>query len=636
MTDPAAREAILLHEPDYGDVTEKVAGIVESKAPLWWKLALLGSAGLAGAGVVAIIYLITTGVGVWGLNSPVGWAWDITNFVFWVGIGHAGTLISAILLLLRQRWRMSINRAAEAMTLFAVVCAGLFPAIHVGRIWRIYFTAPIPNHLAIWPNFRSPLLWDIFAVTTYLIVSLLFWYVGLVPDLATMRDRSKSKLKRIIYGLFALGWRGGQRAWHHHEMACLLLAGLATPLVLSVHTVVSFDFAVSRIAGWHTTIFPPYFVAGAIFSGFAMVVTLLVPARALFKLQDLITQRHLENMAKVMLATSGIVGFAYFTEIFTAWYGASPLEFFVFFENRMQGPYAWAYWTMVVCNVAVPQVLWSRRFRREPWALFTVAIFINIGMWFERFVIIVTSLQRDALPSSWDMYSPTWVEILIFAGSFGIFGTLFLLFLRYVPLVPMSEVKLLRHPPEPEPPPPAPPPPAPEETAGLVAEFGGAEQLKRAAAGLRDAGYRRFETHAPFPIHGMDKAMGLKRSGVGWYTLGGAAAGALAALALQIYPSAVEYPLITGGKPYASLPAFVPILFELSILFAAFGTVIGLFRKARLPEYYHPTLKHDPFLKTSDDGFFLAVDAEDGNFDRRATPELLLGLGGRELAWVEP
>ena len=636
MTDAAAREPILLNDPDYGDVTEKVAGIVERKAPRWWKLALLFSASLAGAGVLAIVYLVTTGVGVWGLNSPVGWAWDITNFVFWVGIGHAGTLISAILLLLRQRWRMSINRAAEAMTLFAVVCAGLFPAIHVGRIWRIYFTAPVPNHLAIWPNFRSPLLWDIFAVTTYLIVSLLFWYVGLVPDLATMRDRAKSKLKRIVYGLFALGWRGGQRAWHHHEMTCLLLAGLATPLVLSVHTVVSFDFAVSRIAGWHTTIFPPYFVAGAIFSGFAMVVTLLVPARALFKLQDLITQRHLENMAKVMLATSGIVGFAYLTEIFTAWYGASPLESFVFFENRMRGPYAWAYWTMFFCNVVIPQVLWRRRFRRAPWVLFGVAIFINIGMWFERFVIIVTSLARDALPSSWDMYSPTWVEILIFAGSFGIFGTLFLLFLRFVPLVAMSEVKLLRHPPEPEPPPAAPLPPAPEQVAGLVASFGGAEQLKRAALGLRDAGYLRFDAHAPFPIHGMDKAMGLKRSDIGWYTLGGATVGALVAAVLQLYPSVVEYPLITGGKPYASLPAFVPILFELSILFAAFGTVIGLFRKARLPEWYHPTLKHDPFLKTSDDGFFLAVDAEDRNFDHRSTPELLQGLGGRDLAWVEP
>jgi len=633
----AARESILHDDPGYRDVTDKVAAIAEGKMPRWWLPAFLFFATLAGGGVAAIVYLVASGVGVWGLNTPVGWAWDITNFVFWVGIGHAGTLISAILLLLRQRWRMSINRAAEAMTLFAVTCAGLFPLIHVGRLWRIYFTAPVPNHLAIWPNFRSPLLWDVFAVTAYLIVSLLFWYVGLVPDLATMRDRSKGRVRRVIYGLFALGWRGGQRAWHHHEMACLLLAGLATPLVLSVHTVVSFDFAVSQVPGWHTTIFPPYFVAGAILSGFAMVITLMVPIRALFGLQNLVTPRHLENMGKVILATAGIVGFAYLTEIFTAWYSASPLEEFTFFENRVAGPYAWAYWTMITCNVVVPQLFWFRRYRRSPWVLFGVAALINVGMWFERFVIIVTSLHRDALPSSWDMYSPTWVEVLTFVGTFGIFGTLFLVFVRYVPIIAMSEVKLLCR--EPDPAPPRPPDPVPEEphgTVGIVAAFPGPGPLKDAARRLVKKGYERFDAHAPFPVHGIDKAMGLPRSGVGWYTLGGAAAGLLLAALLQWYPSAVDYPLITGGKPYASWPAFVPILFELTVLFAAIGTVAGLFREARLPEWYHPALKLDGFLRTSDDGFYLAVDAEDPRFDARATPALLQELGGRELAWLEP
>ena len=439
--DPSTRAQLVLNARSHGDVTDMVCRIVESERPKWWLPAFAVSAGLAGMCFAMIAYLIATGVGVWGLNQPVGWGWAIVNFVFWVGIGHAGTLISAILFLLRQRWRTSINRAAEAMTIFAVICAGVFPAIHVGRAWRAYFLAPLPNHLDIWPNFRSPLLWDVFAVGTYFTVSLIFWYVGLIPDLATLRDRAKTRLRQIMYGLFALGWRGGNRQWRNYEMAYLILAAISTPLVLSVHSVVSFDFAVSQLPGWHTTIFPPYFVAGAIFSGFAMVITLLVPARRLFGLNDLVTSRHLENMCKVILTTGCMIGYAYIMEFFMAWYSGNPFESFVFFISRASGPFAWAYWIMVSCNVIAPQFFWFKRVRTSPVAMFVICIFVNIGMWFERFVITVTSLHRDALPSSWGYYMPTWVDVLTFVGTLGLFLSLFLLFLRYLPMVAMSEVK---------------------------------------------------------------------------------------------------------------------------------------------------------------------------------------------------
>jgi len=386
-------------------------------------------------------YLIVTGVGVWGNNSPVFWGWPIVNFVFWLGIGHAGTLISAILFLFRQKWRTSINRFAEAMTIFAVVCAGIFPGIHIGRVWFAYWLAPYPStHLSMWPNFRSPLLWDVFAVSTYATVSFLFWYMGMVPDLATLRDRAKSKLRQIAYGIAALGWTGSARHWSRYAKAYLLLAALATPLVLSVHSVVSFDFAVSQLPGWHTTVFPPYFVAGAVFSGFAMVLMLIVPARAWFGLKDLVTIRHLENMNKIMLVTGSMVGYAYMIEFFIAWYGGNTYEQFAFI-NRAFGPYAWAYWTMVTCNVVAPQMFWFKKIRTTTWMMVIVAVFINIGMWFERFVIVVTSLGRDFLPSSWGLFKPTVVDVGMLIGSFGLFFTLFLLFCRYLPLVAMAEVK---------------------------------------------------------------------------------------------------------------------------------------------------------------------------------------------------
>jgi molybdopterin-containing oxidoreductase family membrane subunit len=438
---PTRRPDLVVGGLGFGDVTNAVCGIVEKPTtPQSWKIAFAISATLTGLLGAMLAYLFITGIGVWGLNVPVSWGFAIVNFVFWVGIGHAGTLISAILFLLRQKWRTSINRFAEAMTIFAVVCAGIFPAVHVGRVWLAYWLFPIPNQMQMWPNFRSPLMWDVFAVSTYATVSMLFWYMGMIPDLATIRDRAKGKLRQIIYGVLSIGWRSSNRHWHRFEMAYLLLAALATPLVLSVHSVVSFDFAVSVIPGWHTTIFPPYFVAGAIFSGFAMVVTLIIPTRAFFGLKEIITLRHLENMSKIMLATGMMVGLAYGTEFFIAWYSGNAYESFTFL-NRAFGPYAWAYWIMVTCNVVVPQLFWFKKLRQHTLVLWVASVLINVGMWFERFVIVVTSLHRDFIPSSWGYYIPTWVDVLTFLGSFGLFFTLFLLFLRFAPMIGMAEVK---------------------------------------------------------------------------------------------------------------------------------------------------------------------------------------------------
>jgi molybdopterin-containing oxidoreductase family membrane subunit len=437
--DPARRPALVLGNAEFGDVTAIVSDLALRKPPRAWYIAFGVSVGLLGMLMGLIGYLIVTGVGVWGNNNPVMWGFPIVNFVFWVGIGHAGTLISAILYLFRQNWRTSVNRFAEAMTIFAVMCAGVFPGIHVGRMWLAYWLAPYPNQMAMWPQFRSPLLWDVFAVGTYATVSMLFWYVGMIPDLATLRDRSTSRARRMLYGLFALGWRGSVRHWHRFEKSYLLLAALATPLVLSVHSVVSFDFAISQLPGWHTTIFPPYFVAGAVFGGFAMVLTLVIPARQWFGLKALITMKHVENMAKIMLATGLIVGYAYTTEFFIAWYSGSPYEGFTFL-NRAYGPIGWTFWVMFSCNVIFPQLLWIRRLRTNLWVLWTIAIGVNVGMWFERYVIIL-SLTRDFMPGSWGGFMPTWVDIGMLVGSFGLFFTFFLLFCRYLPMVAMAEVK---------------------------------------------------------------------------------------------------------------------------------------------------------------------------------------------------
>jgi Ni/Fe-hydrogenase subunit HybB-like protein len=436
------REPLVLNNRSYSWITNRICGIVENRQPLIWWLLFLPAFALTCVMVFGFTYLIATGVGVWGQKTPTYWGWDITNFVFWIGIGHAGTLISAILFLTRQKWRTSVNRASEAMTLFAVMCAGLYPGLHVGRVWMVWFLAPVPNANAIWQNFKSPLLWDVFAVSTYFTVSVLFWFLGLVPDLATLRDRCKSGIKKTLYGFFALGWRGGNRQWSHYEMAYLLLAALSTPLVLSVHSVVSFDFATSIVPGWHTTIFPPYFVAGAVFGGFAMVLTLMIPVRAIYGLHDLITEKHIDNMAKIILLTGTIVGYAYCMELFVALaYAGNNYELQAFQFRAFYGPSVWYYYAMFFCNVIAPQVFWFKWARKNIYAVLVVSMFVNAGMWYERYVIIVTTLERHMMPGSWRVFHATWVDIWTFIGTFGFFLMNFLLFIRFLPVIAIAEVK---------------------------------------------------------------------------------------------------------------------------------------------------------------------------------------------------
>jgi molybdopterin-containing oxidoreductase family membrane subunit len=437
------REPLVTGGKTYHDVTNDVSRQVEAKPNIRWAIAFAISLFFLGVFVYSVYRTLWYGIGEWGLNKTVNWAWDITNFVWWVGIGHAGTLISAILLLFRQKWRSSINRAAEAMTIFAVICAAMFPVLHMGRPWLAYWVLPLPNTFgSLWANFNSPLLWDVFAISTYFSVSLVFWYLGLIPDFATIRDRAKGPIASRAYALLSFGWTGSAKHWSRYETVSLILAGVSTPLVLSVHTIVSMDFATSVIPGWHTTIFPPYFVAGAIFSGFAMVLTLMLITRDVFKLKDYITLEHIESMNKVIILTGSIVGVAYITEFFIAWYSGVEYEQYAFI-NRATGPYWWAYWSMMTCNVITPQLFWFRKIRRSVVLTFIISIFVNIGMWFERFVIIVTSLHRDYIPSSWAMFSPSIIDVGIYVGTLGLFFTLFLLFAKYFPVVNMFEVKAI-------------------------------------------------------------------------------------------------------------------------------------------------------------------------------------------------
>ena len=445
----AATPVLRGHYSD-ASITDKIADIVLVRpVHRGWFVGMAIAAILTLLFLVAISYLLAKGVGIWGVNEPVAWAFTITNFVWWVGIGHAGTFISAFLLLLRQSWRTSINRFAEAMTIYAVAMAGLMPILHLGRPWFFYWLIPYPNIMNLWPQWRSPLVWDIFAISTYIIVSILFWYMGLIPDLATLRDSAQARWKQVAYGLLALGWRGEARHWHRFDTAYLLLAGLATPLVISVHSVVSLDFAIGNTPGWHSTIFPPYFVGGALFSGFAMALTLCIPLRAVFGLRAFITARHLDNIAKLLLVCCLIVTYSYLMEIFMAFYSAEPFDI-AMTMNRMRGPYAPLYWSVVLCNVVIPQALWFARVRASPWSLFMIAIVVNIGMWLERFMIIVVSLHRDFLPSAWGMFYPTFWDLATLAGSIGCFALLFLLFLRFLPAISIAEMrKLARRMPEP-------------------------------------------------------------------------------------------------------------------------------------------------------------------------------------------
>ncbi|MDX1979277.1 MAG: NrfD/PsrC family molybdoenzyme membrane anchor subunit [Bryobacteraceae bacterium] len=428
----------------YATITDKISAVpIEMGWPRFWIIGFVIAFSIVQLLALSTTGLLAKGTGVWGINIPVGWGFAIINFVWWIGIGHAGTLISAILLLLKQQWRMSISRFAESMTIFAVMCAAMFPVLHTGRPWlAAYWLFPYPNTMAIWPQPRSPLEWDVFAVSTYGTVSIIFWYIGLIPDLATMRDKAKTAVGQRIYGMFALGWRGSARHWNHYEIASIILAGLSTPLVLSVHTVVSFDFATGLIPGWHTTIFPPYFVAGAIYSGFAMVLTLAIPMRAFYNMKDFITDWHLENMAKVMLATGLIVAYGYGMEAFMAWYSGNPWEMYAF-KNRAFGPMGWAYWALILFNILIPQLLWIKGFRTSPFWLVVISICINIGMWLERFVIVVTSLYRDFLPSSWGTYAPTVWDWGLYIGTMGFFLMMMLLFVRGLPAMPMFELRVI-------------------------------------------------------------------------------------------------------------------------------------------------------------------------------------------------
>jgi len=440
---PTPAPGILAPGYTFTTLTDKLASIALSRrTPLVWFIGIAVGFSLSMALLGALGYLVVRGIGIWGVNQPVGWGFEIVNFVWWIGIGHAGTLISAILLLLRQPWRNSINRFAEAMTIFAVACAGIYPAFHTGRPWLDYWLIPYPNTMGMWPNFRSPLIWDVFAVSTYATVSLLFWYVGMIPDLATLRDRAKKLSFKVFYGMLALGWRGSARHWARYETASLLLAGLATPLVVSVHTVVSFDFAAGIVPGWHATIFPPYFVAGAVYAGFAMVLTLAIPLRKVYGLQDFITKKHLDNMAKILLATGLIVGYGYCVEAFMAFYSGNTYERFMMF-NRLEGPYKHMYWLLLFCNLVAPQVFWFRKVRQSvPW-LFVVAMIVNVGMWLERYIIVVVSLHRDYLPSSWGMYHGTIWDWTTFIGTIGLFLALLFLFIRLLPMISIFEMRAI-------------------------------------------------------------------------------------------------------------------------------------------------------------------------------------------------
>ena len=443
IKEAAIRRPLILGHKTYHDITNDVVGPIEGKAPRQWKIAISIAAVIALYGVGSIMYLVGTGIGAWGLNKTVGWSWDITNFVWWVGIGHAGTLISAVLLLFRQRWRMAINRSAEAMTIFAVLMAALFPVFHMGRVWQAYWTLPLPKQFgSLWPNFNSPLMWDVFAISTYFSVSLVFWYIGLIPDFATIRDRMVKPLPKKIYGILSFGWSGRAKHWTRFEEVSLVLAGIATPLVFSVHSIVSMDFATSIVPGWHATIFPPYFVSGAVFSGFAMVLTLLLIMRKTMRLEAYINIAHIEYMNIVIIVTGSIVGVAYLTELFISWYSGVEYESYAFI-NRFSGPYSWAYWMMMTCNVISPQLFWFKKIRTSLTATFLLSIVVNIGMWFERFVIIVTSIHRDYTPGAWGEFHPSVTDIGMFVGTIGIFFTLFLLFARYFPVLALNELKTI-------------------------------------------------------------------------------------------------------------------------------------------------------------------------------------------------
>ena len=604
----------ILNDKSYHTISEDIARPIEGRASRAWWIAF-GITLLATLwGVWAIWVTLRDGIGAWGLNKSVGWAWDITNFVWWIGIGHAGTLISAVLLLFRQQWRVAINRSAEAMTIFAVLQASIFPILHLGRPWLLHFNLPIPNQYgSLWDNFNSPLLWDVFAIATYFSVSLVFWWVGLLPDFAMLRDRALKPFQKKIYSLLSFGWSGRAKDWQRMEETMLLLAGIATPFVISVHTIVSFDFATSVVSGWHTTIFPPYFVAGAIFSGFAMVSLLLIILRKVCKLEAYITLKHIELMNTVMLVAGSIVAVAYLTEFFMAMRSHSEFEKYIFL-NRATGDYAWAFWTMIICNIVLPQLLWFKKLRRSIAFSVCVALVVCVGMWFERFVIIVTSLHRGYLPSSWTMFSPTWVDIGIFVGTLGFFFLLFLLYARSFPMIAQAEVKGVR-----------------SQVSGVRGQGSGLrcqgtgvreqkslnsylltltspEELLDKIKELKSEDKEIQEVYTPFYVHGLAEALGLKRTRLGKVTFLYGLIGLFFGCWLTYFTMIKDWSMDIGGKPngtfWQNLPAFVPVIFELVVYFAAHLLVISFFIRSRL----YPFKKaENPIKKSSDDKFVIQV-----------------------------
>jgi molybdopterin-containing oxidoreductase family membrane subunit len=443
------RGPLILGNKDYRQITSDIIAPIDNKTPIWWKAAITLSSIMAVIGILTMAYTVRYGIGTWGVNNSVAWGWGIINFVWWIGIGHAGTAFSIFLLILRQKWRTSINRAAEAMTVFAVMCAAIFPAIHMGRVWLAFFIFPYPNTRGpLWVNFNSPLFWDFIAISAYLLISASFWYFGMVPDFASIRDRAKTKVKKAIYGFLAFGWTGSTKEWLRYEGLSYVLGGIAAVLVVSVHSIVATDFAAGIVPGWHSTLFPPYFVVGAIFSGFAMVMTLMIIIRKYYHLEEYVTDSHLNAIAKILVFISLIMGTAYTTEVFIAWYSGNPYEMFTFFHNRITGDYTFMFWAMIICNAIIPQLMWSKKIRSNITALFIISIIINIGMWYERFNIVVTSLSKDYLPSAWTTYSPTWIEVGIFVGTLGIFASGVLTFFRFLPMIAISEVKSVLKPTE--------------------------------------------------------------------------------------------------------------------------------------------------------------------------------------------
>lgn len=626
---------------EYGGLCDRLLGIpLHHPVTVRWLILLGFFFALVLTMMLSALVLLWFGVGVWGINIPVAWGFAIINFVWWIGIGHAGTLISAILLLLKQEWRTSINRLSETMTLFAVAMAGLFPLLHLGRIWKFYYLFPYPNSLGMWPQWRSPLVWDVFAVMTYGLVSLIFWYVGMVPDLATLRDTAKRKWIRKLSGILSLGWRGSARHWQNHQMLYLLLAGIATPLVVSVHSIVSLDFAISIVPGWHTTIFPPYFVAGAIYSGFAMVFTIGIIFRHIFQLQDIITDRHLDNMAKVTLVSGLVVTYGYIMEYFFGWYSANQFERYMLW-NRTFGSYALLHWIQIGCNCVVLQFLWFKRIRRSPWVLFWISIFINIGMWLERYMIVISSLSRDFVPPMWHEYQATIWDWSLFIGTLGTFFLLMMLAIRFIPVIPVFEMmeyahhkKQIKH----------------EDKHnfeptqliynqnnlyGFVAEFISSEDLIHAVEKTTAKGYKQIDAFTPFPIKDLPLKMNLKKSKIPLIVLSGALIGAVSTYSFQYYTAVIDYTWNIGGRPPHSWPSFIPLTFELGVLGGALFGFIGLWFLNRLPKLSHPLFAVNGFERATRDRFFLLIEKEDKQFEPNNTREFLEALNPISIRVVE-